>query len=183
MAVVVSSAFRKSLGCRKWGCNKWGFKGCLTALPGNRPKSAFFAPFLPFRTFPEGSKSTRKIQKMQEKGSFPQISSDLLEPPSLKPPFAAPQVETDKRNIRANFVLQRCSPQKTREGCGCFRGLFGGSQGKLRESTKKIAGNFFPNHEMLQILGFGALGKANLPGTLGRHCRELCPHPPCGVFF
>ena len=31
--------------------------------------------------------------------------------------------------------------QKTREGCGCFRGLFGGSRGKLRESPEKIAGN------------------------------------------
>ena len=32
-----------------------------------------------------------EIQKMEEKGLFPQISSDLLKPPSLKPPFAAPQ--------------------------------------------------------------------------------------------
>ena len=31
--------------CRKWGCNKWGLKGCLAALPGNRPKSAFFLRF------------------------------------------------------------------------------------------------------------------------------------------
>ena len=30
------------------GCNKWRFKGCPAALPGNRPKSAFFALFLPF---------------------------------------------------------------------------------------------------------------------------------------
>ena len=36
------------LGCRKWGCNKWGFKGCLTALPGNRPKSAEIRPFSAF---------------------------------------------------------------------------------------------------------------------------------------
>ena len=28
---------------------------------------------------------------------------------------------------------------------------------------------------MLQILGFRAPGKANLPGTLGRHCRDLVP--------
>ena len=76
------------LGCRKWGCNKWGFKGCLAALPGNRPKSAFFALFRPF---PEGLKSTWKIQKTEEKGLFPRIPSDFLKPPSLKPPFAAPQ--------------------------------------------------------------------------------------------
>ena len=33
--------------------------------------------------------------------------------------------------------------QKTREGCGCFRGLFRGSPGKLRKSHRKIAGKFF----------------------------------------
>ena len=52
-------------------------------------------PFLPFfclfRPFPEGTKSTWEIQKTEEKGLFPQISSDLLKPPSLKPPFAALQ--------------------------------------------------------------------------------------------
>ena len=70
--------------------------------------------------------------------------------------------------------------QKTREGCGCFRGLFGGSPGKLRESPGKIAGIFFPDREMLQILGFRA-GRpaANLGSTLPRPC----PHLPCGVFF
>ena len=65
--------------------------------------------------------------------------------------------------------------QKTREGCGCFRGLLGASQGKLQESPGKIAGKIFSNREMLQILGFRALGKANLRGTLGRHCRDLVP--------
>ena len=63
--------------------------------------------------------------------------------------------------------------QKTREGCGCFRGLFGGSRGKVRENPGKIAGKMFPKHKMLQILGFQAPGKANLPGTLGEHCREV----------
>ena len=53
-----------------------------------RPFSAFFGPF------PEGAKSTREIQKMEEKGLFPQISSDFLKPPSLKPPFAALQLSS-----------------------------------------------------------------------------------------
>ena len=78
------------LGCRKWGCNKWGLKGCLAALPANRPKSVFFA-----------------LLKTEEKGLFPQISLDLLEPPYLKPPFAALQV-LELETIRGNFVLQRC---------------------------------------------------------------------------
>ena len=73
--------------------------------------------------------------------------------------------------------------QKTREGCGCFWGLFGGSPGKLRESPGKIAGKFFLNREMLQILGFGAPGKANLPRTLGAHRPEPCPDLPHGEFF
>ena len=75
----------RNLGCRKWGCNKWGLKGCLAALPGNRPKSAFFALFLPFLPFSGGCEET------EEEGLFPQISSDFLKPPSLKPPFAALQ--------------------------------------------------------------------------------------------
>ena len=45
--------------------------------------------------------------------------------------------------------------QKTREGCGCFWGLFGGSRGTIRESPGKTAGNVFQNRKMLQILGFG----------------------------
>ena len=79
----------------------------------------------------------------------------------------------------------RCAQwhQKTREGCGHFRGLFGGSPGKLRESPEKIAGKCFPNREMLQILGFRSPGKANLPGTLGRHCRDLVPTFRAGCFL
>ena len=78
-----------------------------------------------------------------------------------------------KSTIRAEMFSEYF--QKTQEGCVCFRGLFGGSRGKLRESPGKIAGNFFRNREMLQILGFRAPGKANLPGTLGRHCLDLVP--------
>ena len=78
-----------TLGCRKWGCNKWGLKGWLAALPGNQPKSAEIALFLPF--FALSRRVRRAIQKTEEKGLFPQISSDLLKPPSLKPPFAALQ--------------------------------------------------------------------------------------------
>ena len=44
-----------------------------------------------FRPLPEGLESTWKILKTEEKGFFPQISSDLLKPPSLKPPFTALQ--------------------------------------------------------------------------------------------
>ena len=55
----------------------------------NRPFSPFFCLFHPFL---EGAKSTWEIQKTEEKGLFPQISSDLLKPPSLKPPFAALQL-------------------------------------------------------------------------------------------
>ena len=54
----------------------------------NRPFSPFFCIF---RSFPEGAKSTWKIQKTEEKNLFPQISPDLLKPPSLKPPFPALQ--------------------------------------------------------------------------------------------
>ena len=59
-----------------------------------------FPPFSPFfclfRPLPEGAKSTWEIQKTEEKGLFPQISSDLLKPPSLKPPFAALQSDVSR---------------------------------------------------------------------------------------
>ena len=72
-------------------CNKWGFKGCLAALPGNRPKSAFFALFLPFSPFSGGCEEHLGNPENVGKRPFPQISSDFLKPPSLKPPFAALQ--------------------------------------------------------------------------------------------
>ena len=58
---------------------------------GKSAEIGLFRPFSAFRPFPEGPKSMWKIQKTEEKGLFPQISSDLLKPPSLKPPFAALQ--------------------------------------------------------------------------------------------
>ena len=63
------------LGCRKWGCNKWGLKGCLAALPGNRPKSAFFALFLPFSPFPRGCEE--HLENPENGGKRP-FSSDIL---------------------------------------------------------------------------------------------------------
>ena len=51
-----------------------------------------FSPFLClFRVFPEGPNSPWEIQTTEAKGLFPQISADLLKPPSLKLPFAALQ--------------------------------------------------------------------------------------------
>ena len=70
------------------GVTNGGLRGVWLEISRNRPKSPFFCLFRPF---PEGPKSTREIQKTEEK-VFPQISSDLLKPPSLKPPFAALQL-------------------------------------------------------------------------------------------
>ena len=50
------------------------------------------------------------------------------------------------------------------------------------ENSGKIAGKIFPNREMLQIPGFRAPGKANLPGTLGRHCLDLDHTFRAGLF-
>ena len=63
--------------------------------------------------------------------------------------------------------------QETWEGYGpaAVSGIFSGG------------GECFPNREMLQILKFSALRKANLPGTLGRHhSHRRCPHLPGGMF-
>ena len=98
-------------------------------------------------------------------------------------PFPSLESKVPRQQQYEHFSLcSTCLVQKTREGCGCFR-LFGGSRGKLREGPGKIAGEIFPNRAMLRILGFQAPGKANLPGTLGRHCPRPCTHLPCGVFL
>ena len=132
------------------GVTNGGLRGVwppVLEIGRNRPFSPFFCLFRPF---PEGLKSTWKIQKTEEKGLFPQISSDFLKPPSLKPPFAALQE-------KAVAVSRLCS---------------GTPPGKSRKNQwEKIV----LNCEMLQILGFGAPGKANLPGTLGPHCLHLVP--------
>ena len=54
--------------------------------------------------------------------------------------------------------------------------------GVLEESSGKITGKNFPNRQMLQILGFRAPGKANLPQTLGPHCLDLVPTFRAGCF-
>ena len=46
-----------------------------------------------------------------------------------------------------------------------------------------MAGKIILNREMLQILGFRAPGKANLPRTLGRHCPDLVPTFRAGCFL
>ena len=105
-AVVVETethcSSRDSLGCRKWGCNKWGLKGCLAALAGNRPKSAFFGRFLPFSPFSGGCEE--HLENPENGGKRP-FSSDILgfKPPSLKPPFAA----LLKRDSQDGFVGHR----------------------------------------------------------------------------
>ena len=63
-----------------WAAAKWGFKGCLAALPRNRPKSAFFAPFLPFSPFAEGPEGENP-----ENGGKRPFSSDILGFPYTPP--------------------------------------------------------------------------------------------------
>ena len=70
------------------GVANGGLKGVsppFLEIGRNRPFSAFFAVFRRVRSAP------RKSRKRRKKGLFPQISSDLLEPPSLEPPFAGLQ--------------------------------------------------------------------------------------------
>ena len=78
---------------RNGGVTNGGLRGVwppFLEISRNRPFSPFFRLFRPF---PEGPNSTWEIQKTEEeKGLFPQISSDFLKPPSLKPPFAALQI-------------------------------------------------------------------------------------------
>ena len=103
-----------NLGDFSWGAANGGVTN--GGLRGVWPKSAFFALFRPF---PEGVKSTWETVKTEEKGLFPQISSDLLKPPSLKPPFAAPQTSGKFEKFR----------EKQGTSVGIFPGGFRGSAG------------------------------------------------------
>ena len=81
----------KSWAAANGGVTNGGLRGVwppFLEIGRNRPFSPFFCLFRPFS---EGAKSTWEIQKTEEKGLFPQISSDFLKPPSLKPLFAALQ--------------------------------------------------------------------------------------------
>ena len=91
---------RVSWAAANGGVTNGGLRGVwppFLEIGRNRPKSPFFCLFRPF---PEGAKSTWEIQKMEEEGLFPQISSDFLKPPSLKPPFAALQVRCRITKVR-----------------------------------------------------------------------------------
>ena len=110
----VSTLPKLTLDCRKWGCNKWGLKGCLATLLETLAFSPFFCLFCPFA---EGPKSNWKIQRIsEEKRLVPQISSDFLKPPPLKPPFAALQVRSRSlclclRYFRGTFVGSSRGPR------------------------------------------------------------------------
>ena len=80
--------------------------------------------------------------------------------------------------VKQNWGLP-LSCQKTREGCGCFQGLFGvfarKTPGKSRENCSRIA-------KCYKFEDFADRERQT--------CRELastplgpCPHLPCGVFF
>ena len=73
--------------------------------------------------------------------------------------------------------------QKTRDGCGCLWDAFRRSRGKLRESPGKIAGKIVPESRDAMNSTISGTRKANLPGTLGRHCPGACPHLLCKVFL
>ena len=88
---TISGVHLGSWGAANGGVTNGGLRGVcppVLEIGRDRPFSPFFCLFRPF---PEGPNSTWEIQKTEEKGLFPQISSDLLNPPSLKPPSAALQ--------------------------------------------------------------------------------------------
>ena len=84
-------------------------------------------------------------------------------------------------SLRAGGVEGICQKlEKAAAVSGICLGVAEENSGKI---LGKTAGNIFPNRKMLQVLGFRALGKANLPRTLGRHCTGRCPNLPCGLEF
>ena len=170
------------LGCRQWGCNKWGLKGCLAALPG-RPFSPFFCLSHPV---PEGVKGTWKIQKTEEKGLFPQISSDVLKPSYLKPHLRHPRLilaTVDYLHFRVCCVFG-CSFVGAGKRGHYERGLFTGGSSRISNSLESVEnGRIF--------LCFPQSGGQNaalqlLPGDwensgvrVGNVCRKFGPKSIC----
>ena len=85
---------------------------------GNWPKAAFFALFLPFLPFSGGPEQHLGNPENGGKGPLPQISSDLLKPPSPKPPLAALpaksslnsviDIERSCGRLRDGYFVNRC---------------------------------------------------------------------------
>ena len=114
---------------------------------------------------------------------FQKILAPIKIKSALPPPLKKKNQNTPpKRGILWTWVffLQIRKLEKAVAVSGVCSGVL---REKLRESPGKIAGKIFPNREMLQILGFRGPGKANLPGTLGRHCRHLVPTFRAGCFL
>ena len=63
---------------------------------------------------------------------------------------------------------------------GVCSGFLRNTRAKSRENSWK---NFPASRNATRILGFRALAKANLLGTLGRHCLDLVPTFRAGCFF
>ena len=101
----------KQLGCHKWGCNKWGLKGCLAALPGNRPKSAFFALFLRFSLFRPFAAFFGKSRKRREKACFLRYPQICLNPHLRHPKTKSLQNKDlyDTISVRMVDRLAACS--------------------------------------------------------------------------
>ena len=74
---------------------------------------------------------------------------------------------------RFSFVLLIRKLEKAVAVSGVCLGVPEENSGKV---PGKIAGKYFPNREMLQILGFQA-------GTFGPHCRDLVPTFLAGGFL
>ena len=73
--------------------------------------------------------------------------------------------------------------QKTREGCGCFRGLFGGSPGKLRESPGKLLENFSESRNATNSRIWGT-GKGKPAANLGCTPPRTLSRPSAqGIFW
>ena len=103
------------LGSRIWGCNKWWFTVCLAALPGNRPKSAFFCPFSAFFALSGGPKQHLGYpenvprKKKKKKGPFlAQLAPFGPSPRLLRPRLDFPEPFSRLRTVLlaiASFLL------------------------------------------------------------------------------
>ena len=89
----------------------------------------------------------------------------------------------DQRHLCQNCSCKPALDQQFSENSRrlwLFLGSVRGLSRKIPRKSWENSWNFFPKREMLQIVGFWAPGKANLPGT---SLTGPCPHLACGVFL
>ena len=174
MTVPCSAKIRKKQLSRSW----W------KSSPGRTPS---WAVIWSCKTYGGGKRARERTLQIRSLRNDNKISRQYILHSQHFIVMAFPK----KNSVLGQFSSRPPSPNPlknansifTREGCGCFQGLFGGSRGRLRESPRKIAGKICPESRNAVNSRISGTGKGKPAGNLEPTLPGPCPHLPCGVPF